>query len=43
MMKKGKLYKEKRARIYKIGDSIKVCVIFADKLTRKVDFEKISS
>lgn len=34
---------EKSKKIYKIGDSIKVCVIFADKLTRKVDFEKISS
>ncbi len=34
---------EKSEKIYKIGDSIKVCVIFADKLTRKVDFEKISS
>ena len=34
---------EKSETIYKIGDSIKVCVIFADKLTRKVDFEKISS
>ena len=33
---------EKSKKIYKIGDSIKVCVIFADKLTRKVDFEKIS-
>ena len=33
---------EKSETIYKIGDSIKVCVIFADKLTRKVDFEKIS-
>ena len=34
---------EKSKKTYKIGDSIKVCVIFADKLTRKVDFEKISS
>lgn len=34
---------EKGKKTYKIGDSIKVCVIFADKLTRKVDFEKISS
>ena len=34
---------EKSKKIYKIGDSIKVRVIFADKLTRKVDFEKISS
>ena len=34
---------EKSKKIYKIGDSIKVCVIFADKLTRKVDFEKNSS
>ena len=33
---------EKSKKIYKIGDSIKVCVIFADKLTRKLDFEKIS-
>ena len=33
---------EKSKKIYKIGDSIKVRVIFADKLTRKVDFEKIS-
>ena len=30
---------EKSKKTYKIGDSIKVCVIFADKLTRKVDFE----
>lgn len=38
------IYDEERSKkIYKIGDSIKVCVIFADKLTRKVDFEKISS
>ena len=34
---------EKSKKTYKIGDSIKLCVIFADKLTRKVDFEKISS
>lgn len=34
---------EKSKKTYKIGDSIKVCVIFVDKLTRKVDFEKISS
>ena len=34
---------EKSRKIYKVGDSIKVRVIFADKLTRKVDFEKISS
>jgi len=34
---------EKSKKTYKIGDSIKVCVIFADKLTRKVDFEKNSS
>lgn len=40
---KKTLQGEKSKKIYKIGDSIKVCVIFADKLTRKVDFEKISS
>ena len=33
---------EKSKKIYKIGDSIKVCVIFADKLTRKVNFERIT-
>ncbi len=32
---------EKSKKIYKIGDSIKVRVIYADKLTRKVDFERI--
>lgn len=32
---------EKSKKLYKIGDSIKVRVIYADKLTRKVDFEKI--
>ena len=41
--KRRTLQGEKSKKIYKIGDSIKVCVIFADKLTRKVDFEKISS
>ena len=40
---KKTLQGEKSKKIYKIGDSIKVRVIFADKLTRKVDFEKISS
>ena len=39
---KKTLQGEKSKKIYKIGDSIKVRVIFADKLTRKVDFEKIS-
>ena len=39
---KKTLQGEKSKMIYKIGDSIKVRVIFADKLTRKVDFEKIS-
>lgn len=32
---------EKSKKIYKIGNSIKVRVIYADKLTRKVDFERI--
>ena len=40
---KKTLQGEKSKKIYKIGDSIKVRVIFADKLTRKVDFEKILS
>lgn len=39
---KKTLQGEKSKKIYKIGDSIKVRVIFADKLTRKVDFERIS-
>ena len=39
---KKTLQGEKSKKIYKIGDSIKVRVIFADKLTRIVDFEKIS-
>lgn len=39
---KKTLQGEKSKKIYKIGDSIKVRVIFADKLTKKVDFEKIS-
>ena len=40
--KKKTLKGEKSKMIYKIGDSIKVRVIYADKLTRKVDFKKIS-
>ena len=36
-------YKNKETDDSRNGYSIKVCVIFADKLTRKVDFEKISS
>ncbi|MGN1270050.1 MAG: ribonuclease R [Clostridia bacterium] len=38
---KKTLQGEKSKKIYKIGDNIKVKVIFADKITRRVDFEKI--
>lgn len=38
---KKTLQGEKSKKIYKIGDNIKIKVIFADKLTRRVDLEKI--
>ena len=34
---------EKSKIIYSIGDKIKIRVIFADKLTRRIDFEKVEA
>lgn len=38
---KKTLQGEKSKKMYKIGDSIRIRVIFADKLTRRIDFEAI--
>lgn len=38
---KKTLQGEKSKKTYKIGDSIRIRVIFADKLTRRIDFEAI--
>lgn len=32
---------EKSKKVYKIGDSIKIKVIFADKITRRIDFAQV--
>lgn len=32
---------EKSKKLYKIGDSIKIRIIYADKITRRINFEKI--
>ena len=38
---KKTLQGEKSKKMYKIGDSIRIRVIFADKLTRRIDFEVV--
>ena len=38
---KKTLQGEKSKKMYKIGDSIHIRVIFADKLTRRIDFASV--